>query len=350
MKIAILNDTHFGVKNASDIFLNYQEKFFRDVFFPYCIENDVKHIIHMGDFYEHRKYVAIKTLWRTRDFFINKLAEYGMTMDIIPGNHCVVYKNTNNLCSITEALDYMSDMITVYMEPTVKDYDGCKIGLLPWITTDNYTKSIEFIQKSGASILTAHLELKGFEMMKGAPVMSHGLNADLFSGYEMVLTGHYHTKSTKGNIHYLGSQYELSWADSNDPKYFHVFDTKTREYEPVRNPHTLFHKIYYNDNPKQKLPDITGSFVKIIVSSKKNPQHFDAFFDKVQKLDPFDLKVIESYSDFSGVAVDDDAVSLVDTGSLLNTYVDAIDTPLDKERIKSTLHALYLEAQQSDAL
>ena len=46
MKIAILNDTHCGVRNSSDIFLNYQERFYSEVFFPYLLENDIKQIIH----------------------------------------------------------------------------------------------------------------------------------------------------------------------------------------------------------------------------------------------------------------------------------------------------------------
>ena len=41
MKIAILNDTHCGIRNSSDIFMDYQEKFYRDVFFPYLLENDM---------------------------------------------------------------------------------------------------------------------------------------------------------------------------------------------------------------------------------------------------------------------------------------------------------------------
>ena len=35
MKIAILNDTHCGVRNSNDIFLDNAEKFFTDVFFPH---------------------------------------------------------------------------------------------------------------------------------------------------------------------------------------------------------------------------------------------------------------------------------------------------------------------------
>ena len=41
MKIAILNDTHCGIRNSSEIFMDYQERFYRDVFFPYLEEHGI---------------------------------------------------------------------------------------------------------------------------------------------------------------------------------------------------------------------------------------------------------------------------------------------------------------------
>ena len=42
MLIAILNDTHCGARNSSDVFMEYQQKFYEDVFFPYLLENKIK--------------------------------------------------------------------------------------------------------------------------------------------------------------------------------------------------------------------------------------------------------------------------------------------------------------------
>ena len=38
MKIALLNDTHFGVRNDSEAFRKYQLRFYNEIFFPYLKE------------------------------------------------------------------------------------------------------------------------------------------------------------------------------------------------------------------------------------------------------------------------------------------------------------------------
>ena len=42
MQIAIINDTHCGVKNGSDVFLKNAEQFYTNVFFPYLEKHNIK--------------------------------------------------------------------------------------------------------------------------------------------------------------------------------------------------------------------------------------------------------------------------------------------------------------------
>ena len=99
MKIAILNGHTLWCRNSSDIFLRYQERFYEEVFFPYLKENNITQILHLGDYYEHRKFVNFKALNANRKHFLEPMRDAGITMDIIPGNHDVYFKNTNELCS-----------------------------------------------------------------------------------------------------------------------------------------------------------------------------------------------------------------------------------------------------------
>ena len=133
MKIAIINDTHCGTRNSSDIFLNYQGQFYKDIFFPYLKEHNIKNILHLGDYYEHRKFVNFKALNQNRKDFLEPMRDAGITMDIIPGNHDVYFKNTNELCSLKELLGYFTSNVNIIMKPTVLDYDGLGVAVIPWI-------------------------------------------------------------------------------------------------------------------------------------------------------------------------------------------------------------------------
>lgn len=348
MKVAILNDTHAGIRNSSDVFIDNAEKFYSDVFFPYLLEHNIRTIVHLGDVFDNRKFVNFRALNRYRKSFLTKLREYGMHMHIIPGNHDTYYKNTNELNSLKELLGHYMGEITIHMDPTIIDLDGLQFAMLPWICNENYDKSMHFVQNCKADMLGGHLELAGYEMMKGIEA-PHGMDPAIFSRFEMVLSGHYHTKSAKGNIHYLGSQMEFYWNDAHDKKYFHTLDTETRELTPIRNPHTLFHRIYYDDSKYDfndyDLSDLDEKFVKVVVINKSELFTFDRFIDRIQNRRIHELKIQESFSEFVGDQVEDESVSLEDTSTLLNSYIDNVDTELDRDRIKKEMHELMLEAQ-----
>lgn len=353
MKIAILNDTHCDVRNSSDVFLENQTRFYTDTFFPYCIKNEIKQVLHLGDYYDNRKQISLKALNHNRKIFLNPLVENGMRMDIIPGNHDVYYKNTNNLCSLKELLGHFMNNIHIVMEPTVYEYGSLNIGLVPWINNENYHATIDWLQNTRADVIGAHLELNGFDMMRGVKSTS-GMDASLFKRFDMVLSGHYHTKSQQNNIYYLGNQMELSWADAGDPKYFHVLDTETRELTPVRNPHTLFKKILYNDDKMDynstEVPDCTNQFVKVVVQKKSDQFLFERFLDQIQSQSIYELKIAENFQEFLGENVDDDGISLEETSELLNSYIDNVETDLDKNRIKVEMSDLMTEAQSMDVV
>jgi hypothetical protein len=348
MKIAILNDTHCGIRNSSDVFIDNAEKFYGEVFFPYLLENNIKHILHLGDYYDNRKFINFKALNRNRKTFLSKLREYGITMDVTLGNHDVYYKNTNDLNSLKELLGHYMNEVHIISEPSVLEYNELKIGVVPWINPENEKESLQFIEKCDAPILAGHFEISGFEVSRG--IEHHGgMSPSIFNRFETVLSGHFHVKSTKGNITYLGSQMEFYWSDAHDPKFFHVIDTKTREIEAINNPHTLFHRIRYDDSKYDytdyDLDQVENKFVKIVVINKSDLFTFDRFVDRIQSKRIHELKIQENFSEFVGENVDDESISLEDTNSLVNSYIDNVETDLNKDRIKNEVYDLYIEAQ-----
>ena len=350
MKLAILNDTHCGIRNSSDIFMDYQEKFYRDVFFPYLLENGIKQIIHLGDYYDNRKTINFKALKHNRKIFLEKLREYGITMDIIVGNHDAYFKNTNELNALKELQGHYMNEVNVILDNTVMRYGKMDMALVPWITPENEKDTLEFLANCKADIVGAHLELDGFEMSKGIPCHG-GMSMSHFERFDMVLSGHFHTRSSQNNIHYLGSQMEFFWSDCDDKKYFHVLDTETRELTPVHNPVTIHKKVYYDHEKMNNFEDLRyleDHFVKMIVVNKGDPYKFERFVDRVQSMKIHELKIAEDFKEFSGDAVNDDAVSVEDTETLMYNYIDAVHTDLDKDRIKKEINSLMKEAQSTE--
>lgn len=350
MKIAILNDTHAGCRNSSDIFMDYQEKFYRDVFFPYLLEHDIKQIVHLGDYYDNRKTINFKALQHNRKIFLEPMRKHGITMDIIPGNHDVYYKNTNELNALKELQGHYMNEVNLIMEPTVMNYGGTEVAMVPWINPENEKDTLEFLKNTSAEIVGAHLELQGFEMSKGQVCME-GMSRKHFDRFDMVLTGHFHAKSSMDNIHYLGSQMEFFWNDCDDPKHFHILDTETRELTAVQNPLRIYEKIYYDHENMNKFKDLKyldNKFVKVIVTNKGDPYEFERFIDRVQAQKIHELKIAEDFAEFIGSNVNDDNISVDDTETLVYDYVDNVITDLDKGRIKKEISHLMKEAQSME--
>jgi DNA repair exonuclease SbcCD nuclease subunit len=362
MKIAIINDTHFGYKNSSQHFMEYQETFLKKKLFPYCEKHGIKNILHLGDLFDNRKHVTIKALNFVRTAFLEEVRERGMRMDIIPGNHDTSYKNTNDLCTLVEVLRHYKDCINVYMEPTIISFDDFPIGVVPWINGDNYNQCMNFIETAKCSMIVGHLELSGFRYIANSKIKSIGENTSIFSRYDAVLSGHYHTKSSKDNVTYLGSQYQFNWGDVDDKKYFHTFDTETRELTSTENTDKIYHRFYYNDENAQTLDDIIkksvharkniyDKYVRVIVQKKTDFHLFDMFINHIKKYDPFDLQIIENFDIVENITEEDESAIIEDTSTLMDNYVDnVLDTDLNKEKIKRLLQQLYTEASMIESV
>ena len=97
MKIALLNDTHFGVRNDSDAFRQHQVDFLENQFFPYLKEHKIKTLIHLGDVVDRRKFINHQTASTFRKVFFDKLWQEKIDTHIIIGNHDTYFKNTNEV-------------------------------------------------------------------------------------------------------------------------------------------------------------------------------------------------------------------------------------------------------------
>lgn len=351
MKIALVTDTHTGARNDSLTFNEYFITFFEQVFFPYLEQNNIKHIVHLGDVFDRRKYVNFKILdsWNRRVF--PKLAEY--ETHIILGNHDVYYKNTNYVNSLRQLLPQYN--FNVYEGPQTVQFGNMPILFLPWINEENYADIMKEIQNTNAEICMGHLEILGFEMFAGQVNKEHGLDKNTFKKFDMTFSGHFHHKSEHDDIYYLGSPYPMTWADWGDQRGFHIFDTDTRKLKFIENPYQIFYKLYYDDSKEdyqslmsKDLSYLQKMYVKLIVKKKTNPYWFESFVEKINESNPSDVSVVESSLE-DGEESDEELDQTKDTLTLLTEYVENLEIDQHKDQVVDLFRELYIEAMNTDA-
>lgn len=351
MKIAFINDTHFGCRNDSPFFLENAVSFFEKQFFPFLEENNISEVVHLGDFFDRRKFVNFNTLSVVRKRIVEVFEEKKINLHITIGNHDTYYRNTNNLNSLKELLSEKYKHITIYENPTTITFDNFCFGIIPWITKENETEVIEFIQNCPCKIIGGHFEIIGFEVIAGVKHL-HGLNVSSFNRFDRVLSGHFHIKQNEKNIYYLGTQYQMNFGDVNSKKGFHVYDTQTDELEFIENPNNIFHTFIYDDSTADEIKRIAkfvketnlkGSFVKITIRSKSKQEVFDRFIDALWEKGIQDLSVLEDLLEKSN---DVEFNESEDTMSIIGREIDAIERDIDKVKLKTLIRDLYMESLQ----
>ena len=287
-----------------------------------------------------------------KEFFLDEIKKLNIPTYIIAGNHDTSFKNTNDVNSLALLLNKKEfPNITVYdNHAETISVDGLEILLCPWLNPSNKDHNIEYIKNSKASYMMGHFEFMGYEMMRGT-VCEHGLDKNEFQTFEQIYSGHFHHPSEYGNIKYLGAPYQMNWSDYGGKRGFHILDTSTRKLSFVKNNLSLFNKISYNDQDLtlEQLEELDFSimentFVKVVVDKKNNPYLFDAFIDKIQKVNPCDLKIIESHTNILGEDIKLDEIP--DSFTLMKKYIEKLDIKKElNNKIQKELLELWNEAQ-----
>lgn len=358
-KVAVICDTHFGARNDSPVLHASMAKFYADVFFPTLDRLNITTVLHGGDYTDRRKYVNFSTAHFAHEHYRVPLAQRGIEEILIVGNHDCFYKHTNAVNSITELYRSRDDM-TIVTKPMELDLTGSqRILLLPWICDENRERSLDLIRTSSADIVLGHLELTGFQMYRGMPAEG-GMDAKLFDRFALVMSGHYHHKSAKGPVHYLGAPYPMIWSDYRDPRGFHILDTETKDLTFIENPYSIFHRLVYDDLNKGfdyieglvaaiNVPESPyhDAYIKVIVRHKQQPYWFELLMEALYKVNALDVVIMDDIivnDDDTETRTAEEDLTSVDTLAVMTEFVDNLSITCDKQELTGYLRGLYHEA------
>lgn len=346
-KVLIIADTHFDIRAGHPVFHDYFSKVFKHIF-KYIDENQIKTIIQLGDTFDRRRQVNFLSLYKAQEQFFDPIKERGIKLYVIAGNHNCYYKTTNEVNSVRLLLQPDNISRIVYDTEPGTDSLGCGVDFdfFPWITEDNLESTKEFISKSKSRFAVGHFEFANFRISK-TQMSESGMNHKLFSKYDLVFSGHYHSMSKKENILYCGTPYELDWNDCDDVKGVWCIDTANTDLEFIRTPITLFKKIIYDE--QNQLPDVSDSgekYVRLVVKNKSHQKQFDNFIAKILSYKPHDMQIIDQEISKSIQESLNSKVEFTTTTEMINCVVDSTETTLDKNKLKSIISETYAEATE----
>lgn len=201
-KVICFGDIHFGLRHNSK---NHNQDCVD--FVDWMIEQaDLRQCdtcFCLGDWHHHRSNISILTLDYTMQA-LRKLNNYFKKTYIIVGNHDLFYREKRDVHSMIVGSEFANivliDQITVEGD----------VAFIPWLVDEEW-KQVSNIK---SKYIFGHLELPGFKMNAHVEMPDHGeLNSEHFVHQDMVFSGHFHKRQTKGKVNYIGNPFGHNFSD-----------------------------------------------------------------------------------------------------------------------------------------
>lgn len=313
MKILITTDTHLGVKQSNKSYIDIASLFFSDMC-DYAMDHNIDTFVHAGDFFDNRKYITLDLF----DVIYDIAHGLNRTFDksyMIIGNHDTFYKESMTPTSLSIMNKYENIHI---ISNTFEIIEG-GVLLVPWLF------DLDDLHTSKMDICIGHFEMNGISLnSKGSVSKNHRLNISDFSKFDMVLSGHYHRPGDYGNVKYLGSPYQMTFADIDDTKGFYVLDTDTKELEFIVWDKYPKHK---RCNETDKIQNIKGNIVELTFLEDHGIADNTAIINSYKQQEPFKLIVKLKNQDTFTDDDNDDIIDTIDVMELMASYYKKSDVP-----------------------
>lgn len=331
--VICVTDIHLGQKRDSKVWHDVTLKLFRDIATT-AIKRNIKKIFILGDFFDNRQFINIKTLEVA--FEIAEILS-DFEVYIIAGNHDIHFRNTatpNSLTIFKEGYQH----ITIIDEEPLQVED---ITLIPWLF-DNL-KSINTPHIFG------HFDICAFKMNECMECEEGRYTARDFKKFTSVLSGHFHMPSTKGNITYLGSPYQMDFGDAGSQRGYYIFEDGNLEFVEFKEyPHYVL--LYTNNLITSEM--VEGNIVKIVFTEEMSSNNTTSLLERIQLAKPMQL-----FTDFKGVNFKIEnseeeteivEVKLKSNMEIFNDYLDKIEIPshINKTILKKIVQSLHDNKQK----
>jgi len=207
MKVFLISDLHFGVKNGSMTWFRSQRNFIVNQLIPHIkesLQTEETVLLCLGDVFDSRASIPNIIGHEVKELF-TRLAQL-VPVTVIQGNHdsaSPIERKYNTLQLVLgdiQNLHIVSHTEQLALGPET-------VVLLPWFEQEQSSPSEFSAQYKGQYIFT-HADI-----IMGAPKL-----------HTPVFSGHVHTPYISGNTRNLGSCFPLDFHDANQHRYYYVWD------------------------------------------------------------------------------------------------------------------------------
>jgi DNA repair exonuclease SbcCD nuclease subunit len=206
-----------------------------------------------GDLFHVRGKIEPSVFNPTFETF-KKIAEMGVDVQIIPGNHDLEGVTADTLGNAMQQLDLIEG-VEVFIEPTV-----CEDGtvMVPWVESLAELRKVcaPFANKDRDLII--HAPLNG--VIRGLP--DHGLDPVDVSkwGFHRVFCGHYHNHtSPQPSVYSIGATTHQNWCDPDTRAGFLIVTKDDVEYKPTQAPRF----VNLDQTTTWTVPMVKGNFIRL---------------------------------------------------------------------------------------
>lgn len=340
-KIAIIADIHLGVHSNSEtwhkIIIDYGHWLKNEL-----QKQNIRDILILGDIFNDREEIGVKTLSVTEQFFKifnNEIDPYNIIL--LNGNHDSYLRDSSDINSISIFKGWNN--ITV-----IDKIESLKIG------SNNYTflpwgSKIEDIPNN-TTALFGHLEINTFKK-NAVKLCEDGIDSSiLLDKAKMIISGHFHLRDEReyknGKIIYVGCPYQQTWNDCNSIKGYYIFNLNNLTYEFVQNTISpVYVKIPITDLfDKDKLQSIKklipNNFIKILVNQTIDYTKLEKILNALTVLKP--LEISSDFSETTELTANDNyEIVHLDTKSLITEFIESLDIKELKDKVLKEIEEIY---------
>lgn len=296
MKVWMTTDSHFGLKNNSEEWLEIARSYYYDFFIPELEKRKGKNdiLVHMGDVFDNRNVINISVMCFARQLFKDLSIMFPEGVYVICGNHDTYKKNSNDINSLI-ILEGISNVNLIINTEEILNILNKEIVLMPWqINSKEEANTLAGIKKS--DYLLAHTSVIG-ALYSGTRKVEHGMKPEEYVNFGQVYTGHIHTSQKIKNVRFNGSPYEITRNDRGNRKSIWGFDIKTGDEIEIINTFSPQHLLISYESLLGKENSeisqiIKNNFVDVAVSSEiKDTKQLDNLMDLLSNSESRDTKI-----------------------------------------------------------